>query len=317
MRARGINYDTGFHPGGSSSRVVFDAEVVRREMRVIADELHCTAVRVSGGDPERLSVAAEHAAAAGLEVWFAPFPCELTAEEMLPYFAECAARAEAVRKGGAPVVYVMGCEMSGFAKGFLPGETFMDRLNTLMSSDAENWAALGPVLDRLSAFLAESAAASRERFGGRLTYASAPWEFIDWSPFDIVGVDAYRADYNSGTFREEVRGHAVHGKPVAVTEFGTCAYQGAGLRGGMAWTVPDGAVREEGEQVRYFAELLDVFEEEGVDSAFWFTFAGYGRPGDLDLGSYGVVKMLDDTRWEPKEVFHAMAARYAPDRVIG
>ena len=75
--------------------------------------------------------------------------------------------------------------------------------------------------------------------------------------------------------------------------------------------MPDGAVPDEGEQVRYFTELLDVFEEEGVDTALWFTFAGYNRPGDPDLGSYGVVRMLDETRWEPKEVFHAMAARYA------
>ncbi|MDP9841759.1 hypothetical protein [Streptosporangium lutulentum] len=312
MRARGINYDTAFHPGGNSSREAFDPEVVRREMRVIADELHCTAVRVSGGDPARLGVAAEHAAAAGLEVWFAPFPCELTTEEMLPYFAECAERAEALRRAGAEVVYVMGCEISGFAKGFLPGDTVMDRLNALMSySTPEDWAALGPLLERLNAFLAESAAGARKRFEGRITYASAPWEFVDWSPFDLVGVDAYRAEYNAAVFREEVRAHAGHGKPVAVTEFGTCAYRGAGLRGGMAWTVPEGAVRDEGEQVRYFDELLDVFEEEGVDSAFWFTFAGYTRPGDLDLGSYGVVKMIDDTRWEPKEVFHAMAARYA------
>jgi hypothetical protein len=312
MRARGINYDTGFHPGGNSSREAFDPEVVRREMRVIADELHCTAVRVSGGDPDRLGLAAEHAAAAGLEVWLAPFPCELTTEEMLPYFAECAARAEALRQAGAEVVYVMGCEISGFAKGFLPGDTVMDRLDALMSySTAEDWAAFGPMLERLNAFLAESVAGARERFGGRITYASGPWEFIDWSPFDLVGVDAYRADYNAAVFREEIRAHAKHGKPVAVTEFGTCAYQGAGLRGGMAWTVPDGAVRDESEQVRYFTELLDVFEEEGMDSAFWFTFAGYTRPGDLDLGSYGVVKMIDDTRWEPKEVFHAMAAAYA------
>ncbi|UBU16716.1 hypothetical protein [Nonomuraea gerenzanensis] len=58
-------------------------------------------------------------------------------------------------------------------------------------------------------------------------------------------------------------------------------------------------------------ELLDLFEREGVETALWFTFAGYTRLGEADLGSYGVVRMLDETRWEPKEVFHAMAARYA------
>ena len=46
------------------------------------------------------------------------------------------------------------------------------------------------------------------------------------------------------------------------------------------------------------SELLPVFEEAGIDAAFWFTFAGYGHPhrdeprADLDLASYGVVKML-------------------------
>jgi hypothetical protein len=58
MRARGINYDTGFFPGGHDSRPDFDAETARRELRVIAQDLHCAAVRISGGDPERLSVAA-------------------------------------------------------------------------------------------------------------------------------------------------------------------------------------------------------------------------------------------------------------------
>ena len=57
MRGQGINYDTGFSPGGVSSREQFDAGIAHREMQVIADDLHCTAVRISGGDPARLSVA--------------------------------------------------------------------------------------------------------------------------------------------------------------------------------------------------------------------------------------------------------------------
>ena len=67
MRGRGINYDTGFFPGGRLSRERFDVETVRREMRVIASSLHCTAVRVSGGDASRLEVAGRCAAEAGLE----------------------------------------------------------------------------------------------------------------------------------------------------------------------------------------------------------------------------------------------------------
>jgi hypothetical protein len=83
--------------------------------------------------------------------------------------------------------------------------------------------------------------------------------------------------------------------------------------------------RDEGEQVRYLRELLEIFEQEGLHSAFWFNFAGYHLPHrddpryDLDLASYGVVKVLEhgtgrecpDMGWEPKEVFHALAAAYA------
>lgn len=58
MRALGINYDTGFTPGGHSSRPFFDPDQVEREMRVIAEQLHCNAVRITGGDPVRLSVTA-------------------------------------------------------------------------------------------------------------------------------------------------------------------------------------------------------------------------------------------------------------------
>ncbi|MEV0820183.1 hypothetical protein [Nonomuraea rubra] len=308
---KGINYDTGFLPGDGISRRAFDPGTVAREMRVIAEELHCQVVRVSGRDPGRLGAAAGQAAAAGLEVWFAPFPVDVPEERILELYADCAGRAETLREGGAEVVFVAGCETSAFCPGYIPGDSYADRLTWMATAGLEEWTALGTGMERFNAFLAEAARTVRSRFGGRVTYAAGPWEFIDWSPFDLVGADAYRAAYNRDTFADELRAHFKHGKPVAVTEFGTCAYRGAGELGGMAWSVPEGAVRDEGEQVRYFTELLDLFEREGVETALWFTFAGYTRLGEDDLGSYGVVRMLDETRWQPKELFHAMAARYS------
>ena len=47
----------------------FDPHILKREMQIIHDDLHATAVRVTGGDPERLEIAAAFAAEAGLEVW--------------------------------------------------------------------------------------------------------------------------------------------------------------------------------------------------------------------------------------------------------
>jgi hypothetical protein len=331
MRGKGINYDTGFCPGGVNSREHFDAGAVRSEMRVIAQELRCTAVRISGGDPTRLSVAGELAAAEGLEVWFAPFPCELTTGQLAPLFADCADRAEQLRRSGANVVLVMGCELTLFGAGFLPGGTFYERIQRLKSRGPRLYAAFARLPGKLNGFLAATAEAARSRFAGPLTYASGMWEPVDWGPFDIAATDAYRDAGNAGTFRSALRKQLRHGKPLAITEFGCCGYAGAADRGGMGWAIIDDSadpprldadyVRDETEQVRYLAELNAIFAEEGVDLAFWFTFAAYSLAHDpdprrdLDMASYGVVKMLPGgpgtgyhgLGWEPKLAFSALA----------
>jgi hypothetical protein len=103
MRGRGITYDAGFFHAGGSTREPFDPDVVQREMRIIHDELHCNAVRVTGGDADRLHIAAQHAADAGLEVWFCPFTCDLTTDELLVCIADCAERAERLRRDSPSV----------------------------------------------------------------------------------------------------------------------------------------------------------------------------------------------------------------------
>jgi len=331
VRGKGINYDTGFYTDPQGSRPQFAPDVVAAEMRIIARELGCTAVRISGGRPDRLSVAAEAAAAEGLEVWFSPFPIDLTTGQMESLFADCADRAEQLRRSGAQVVLVTGCELSLFAVGFLPGDRFTDRITALQAPGPELYAAFGSLTARLNGFLAETAEAVRSRFAGPVSYASGLWEHVDWSPFDIVASDAYRDEGNAATFRDEVRKLLGHGKPVAVTEFGCCPYAGAAARGGTGWAVVDfGAdplrldddyVRDESEQVRYLEEVGSVFREEGVDLAFWYTFAGYFLRRstdprlDVDMASYGVVSMEADgpgsgrqgLGWTPRLVFDALA----------
>lgn len=174
MHGKGINYDTGTFPGGRSSRETFDPAVVRRELRIIADDLHCNAVRVTGGDPGRLSVAGEAAAEAGLQVWFSPFPTELNPEELLELFDDCAGQAESLRRDGADVVLIAGCELSMFASGFIPGEDAYARMATMSSGDPELWASLTEVPAKMNAFFADAAATVRKRFGGPVTYAAGP-----------------------------------------------------------------------------------------------------------------------------------------------
>src|SRR6478736_508340 len=170
METKGINFDTGFLNKGTSTREPFDPDVVRREMQIIRDDLHCTAVRITGGDPDRLEIAARHGADAGLEVWFCPFTNGLTQDE---------------------------------------------------------------VRARVGEFLQRALQLVRERFSGPVSYASLPFEGVDWSQFDIIATDAgYRNATTRASYRECMRAYVERGralgKPVAITEFGCAPYRGAG-----------------------------------------------------------------------------------------
>jgi hypothetical protein len=335
MRGKGITYDTGFLNAGTSTRKSFDPELVRREMRVIHDDLHCTAVRVTGGDPDRLEIAAAHAADAGLEVWFCPFTCDLTTDELLDLLADCAGRAEQLRQQGAEVVFLTGSELSLVTRGFLPGETIGDRIALLSTPDRlrEHLAAIPA---RINDFLTRALEVVRARFGGRVSYASLPHEGVDWTPFDIIASDAgYRSIEIADRFRDAMRAFAAQGKPVAITEFGCTTHRGAADKGGrgdliVEYTADGGPrligdhVRDEHEQAEYLRELLDIFAAEGIDSVFVNTFARYDLPHrdnpreDLDLASYGIVAVLEDRLghtyagmpWEPKAAFTALADHY-------
>ncbi|MEV4314305.1 hypothetical protein [Actinocrispum sp. NPDC049592] len=333
MQLKGINYDTGFGGAtGDRSRVEFDPAAVRRELEIIATDLHCNAVRISGDDPDRITQAAHAAIDAGLQVWFAPFPIDLTPAQLEPYFERCARAAQEIWQRDHHTVLVLGCEMSLFCKGFVPGEVLFERLRNAM--DPQAWANFTPETD-FTRMLAGLLKQARKNFSGGITYASGDWEEIDWSGFDFASVDLYRDAGNADRYAERVREHTTHGKPLVITEFGCCTYQSAAEAGGMGWAIIDYSatprvlngdyVRDETVQRAYFEESMDVFEAQDVHGAFWFTFAGYeavsaaGPRRDLDLASYGAVKVLDgekgvrypDMTWEPKAVFDAIAARFA------
>lgn len=108
-------------------------------------------------------------------------------------------------------------------------------------------------------------------------------------PFDIISTDAgYRTVERAERFRDGIRAFVAQGKaqgePVAITEFGCAAYRGAA----------DMANR--GDIVEY------VFEAEGVDNVFVYTFARYDLAHrsavneDFDIASAGLVKVLEGRR---------------------
>ena len=219
----------------------------------------------------------------------------------------------------------------------LPGDTFAERMALLRRPDGLR-EHLGDAAVRVNEFLTAAVDLVRARFHGPLTYAAIHWENVDWSRFEMISMDLYRSAEVADRFADGVRALVALGKPVAVTEFGASSFAGAAERGATGLDIVEyddrGTPqrldarydRDEAAQAEYLRDLLTVFENEGVHAAFVFTFALYdhvhrpdGDPrADLDLASYGIVKVYEDRRgatypemaWEPKAAFHAVAEHY-------
>ncbi len=121
-----------------STHEPFDPALVQREMRIIRNDLHCSAMRITGGNLDRLEIAAAHAVAADLEVWFSPFTNDLTTVELLSVLADCAGCAERLRQTGAEVVLLTGSELGLFTIEVLSCAMLRERFALLVAPDPEH-----------------------------------------------------------------------------------------------------------------------------------------------------------------------------------
>lgn len=334
LAVKGITYDTGtrYTEWNVLSRPIWDTKTVKRDLNAIRETLHGTAVTLFGTDVDRLVQGAEMALEQGLAVWLQPRLFDVDQGSLLNHLVETAREAERLRAAGHDVTLNLGVELSLFAQGIIPGATFEERIPILIETIDQ----LPTYNERLNALLADALAAAREVFNGPVTYGSGEWEGVDWSGFDYVGVDLYRDAYNRDTYVQRLRSYQRFGKPVIITEFGCCTYEGAEDAGGSGYDIIDWEteppqlngeyVRSELTQAATIGSLLDLYETEGVHGAFVYTFVEPGQTWspdpryDLDMASFGVVKILpEDTgrgydttgSWEPKAAFWETADQYA------
>ena len=263
-------------------------------------------------------------------MWLEPTLGDVPQREILDHLAETGRFAERLRRQGAGVHLSVGCEFLLFVPGIVPGENVLERIKNLLSGnfDADH------MVRSLRRFTAQAAAVGRSVFGGQLTYAAAQDEEVDWDLFDIVGIDYYGYLPDRAAYVRDLRQHLRPGKPLAIMEFGTCAFEGAPAQGGMAWDVVDydknppeikgDLVRSERTQAEYLTDVLGAFESMNLYSALAYTFVSPDAPHrakrrlDLDLASYAIVKPIKDRpndpasgwHWEPKAAFHALARAY-------
>ncbi|GAB7109880.1 hypothetical protein JCM4814A_81950 [Streptomyces phaeofaciens JCM 4814] len=331
LKHRGVVYTVG---AGETPGTAWSAARMREDVRVIRGELHADTLDVTGDGVDRLTTTAAEAAERGLHVWLQPTLGDIPPKEILDSIAECGRFAERLRRQGASVDFSVGCEFWLFVPGIIPGETVLERVANLQSGSVD----IAGMQRRLARFTARAAAVGRSVFHGRLSYAAAQdeaFEPVDWRLFDVVGIDYYAAFRRPSDHVRELRRHLRWGKPLAITEFGTCAYVGAPEAGGMGWDVVDYSkepyeikgdlVRSERTQAAYLVDLLEVLESMGLYAAMAFEFVTPDAPHrpddpryDLDLGSYALTKSLKDRpddpasnwHWEPKEAFHAVARHY-------
>ena len=341
MQRKGVCYDVGREMMGQNWRPDFDLKIVRREIEIIREDLHCNAIRLQGRDLGRLETVSKIALEQGLEVWFSPELWDQTQPETIEYVARASEVAQGLLETApGKVVLSVGSEVMLFTKGILPGNNVLERL---ANPKLRELVLSASTQASLSAFVGRLAVTAGERFRGKLTYASVGFERVDWGPFDYVGVDLYRGDPMFDGYPELLARYIAMGKPVVNTEFGCCTFRGAERMGGRGWEIVDWGrwpPRLKGEyfydqtsQARELSTLLEINDKAGIYGTFVFTFVepGAGLPGgreeealrlidfDPDLPRYALVKSYPDRRrgttypdmpWEPKESFYAVAAYY-------
>ncbi len=329
MKTKGVDYDLGnVYAGGISTRPTFDQAIVKREIEIIKNDLHCNAIRLNGKDIQRLTFAGECALAQGLQAWFLPKYVDANEQATLPYLAKCAQAAETLRQRSPDVIFIVGCEFTLFLNGILEGANILERIG-----NQANWDRIrrGEHNRPLNDLLAKAVTAIRQHFHGPLTYASIPIEQVDWSLFDFVGLDHYRETRNKHMYRETLERYFSYGKPVVITELGCCTYQGAEEKGARGWQVVDmtantpqiigNLVRDESVQAKELLDLLQIVDGANAQGAFVYTFVtpadtyNENPKYDFDMANYGLVKSYanrmgttyPDMPWDPKESFHAVA----------
>jgi hypothetical protein len=323
---RGVGYEVA---DGATPDTSWNARRMRSDLAAIADDLHANSVSVFGDGVQRLTATAEEAAQRGLHVWLQPRLGDVPRKDILDHLGEAGRQAEQLRRQGASIDLSVGAEFVLFVPGIAPGADAVERVHNLLSGryDPER------LQRRLRAFIADAAKVGRSSFGGRLSYAAAEDDVVDWRLFDVVGIDYYSNLPRRSQQLHALRRYTRWGKPVAIAEFGACTYKGAAARGGLAWDVLDASgerlrgqlVRSERAQARYIVGLLRTFEAAGLDSATVYQFVTPDAPhrreprSDLDMASYAIVKPIWATRdrptprwhWEPKEAFRALAREFA------
>lgn len=325
LQLRGINYDTGTEfISNEITRVEWNLKDIQSDFSIIKNDLHCNAINLYGTNKTRLLESIQIALENDLLVFAQLRTIDKTQKEMHLTVLDFAEELSRLYNNGN-IVLNIGCEASLFAKGFIPGKTFLNRMFNMIWI----WPFLSIINRKLSHFLNGMANDIRKRFKGQIIYGSGSWENINWDGFDYIGVNLYRDKENLHMYKSLVRELGSNRKPAIVTEFGCCTFNGASLVGGGGWTIIDykskppklkrNIERNEAEQAKLLVDSIRLFNESNIYGCFVFDFIetqqlfSENPLYDLDKASYGIVKAIEKNGsiiWEKKEAFSKVSEEY-------
>jgi hypothetical protein len=334
LALKGVAYDVGTGFLGDDSRVRWSRELMRGEIRAVRHRLHANWVSIYGSNVERLVETGEVALQQGLAVSVQPRAFDEPQGDALEKLRRVAVAVEGLRRRyGKEVILAVGCEFMLFTPGIVPGADFFERVEYLTKGEFD----MKELQRKFRTFTAQMVKVAPRNFQGRITYGAAhDLENVDWSLFDIVGLDYYSYHEDPAGHTKELAPFKTWGKPIMILEFGCCTFTGAPELGGMGWNIVDFSgdvpvippqyTRDEQAQADHLANMLEVFAAEGFLGASMYTFISpdaphrpNDRPHDEDIAAFSLCKVLrkdsDDPaspyRWEPKKSFHAVARYYA------
>ena len=344
---KGVNYDVGTVMG-INWRPDYHPQTVRRELEIIRNDLHCNAVGISGKDIGRVMVTAEAAMDQGLEAWLHPSGwIDKTPGPTLAYVTAAARAAQPLHeRHPGKVVFSVGGEFTLFVQGIVPGKNLLQRAKAVVRADGD-YIKTGKHNEPLNDLLGEVSTAVRQVFDGQVMYRSLVWEQVDWTLFDLIGVDHYWGETIKDRYIDMVEPLFANAKPVINTGFGFNTTTAPVT--GMLSTVGDTPYvaqflhqqpvigrfirpklkviheRSEATQAGRLVDNLKLLDEAGFSGTFMDTFIYPINPYsdspkyDLDRANSTLVKYFDDgrhgatypdMRWEPKAAFRAVAEFY-------
>lgn len=341
IKFRGINYNAGIEYDSFSPRAEkIDLERLNKDL-VLIKKLNCNTIRLYGSHIDKLILYSEEALKTGFHVWISPRLIDGGKQQTINFIGETAKKAEQLRKKYKNVVFIVGNELLIDSKVVFDTPRVFNRVNFLKSYIDFVYAVKNetPQLKKIYSsmrkfiektdmkikdFVETLRLVASKNFKGQITYASHPYEKINWDNFDIVAVNLYKNQWNDSNYVDELKKFKSFGKPVAITEFGTCAYKGSSKLGGSAYDIVDyrtktikkGIIRDENEQAEYLKGLLGIYLKENIFATFIFDFKEEWKihsknpEKDLDLSSFGIVKILEKGKVIPKKAFFIVRRLY-------